>query len=466
MQNMILSKNGIRLSINDDPFNGYMKSDDMFYTQSLYENIGWDFSSVWYMNETTGFPDLLWNKSKGQQIISLNSLNTMIYGNEAYTLPAQTDQGLDITWTSSNTGVATISGNTLTIKGAGTATITATQGGNENYAALTKEYALTVNKASLTITADNKTKQVGSENPQLTVSYSGFVYDDDATVLSTSPTVSTTATTSSGVGTYPITVSGAAADNYDITYVNGTLTVTEEPVVIEDTDISQIENVVYIENFNVSAGCQYEVAIRMKNSANIRGFQFSLFLPEGVTAAKTNKGKIRASLNQDRLDEEDEHSLTISEHEDGSLLFLCSSQYDENFLGNDGDVVYLIVNVSEDMEDGDYPVLLKNIKLSETDISVFYETALVKSTMTVSSYMLGDINGDGVVDLSDYIGVANHIHSIPQTIFIEKAGDVDQNNIIDLSDYIGVANIIHYGSIYGNSSTLVKPRNNMELDPQ
>ena len=544
-----------------------------------------------------------------RQTVSVTEIPAMTYGDGDYTLPELTEQGHSLTWESDDTGVVEVSGNTLTITGAGTASVTASQTGgstettdilnseqigslgssgyalyegitsvsgavytaqcggrydaiqlrsnnnncgivttasggkaasmtinwndntdgsrvllvygshtpytnptdlygsgkgeliaevaagtgevdlgsefeyiglrsksgliyladvnivwSEPYAPLSQTFTVTVAKAPLTITADDKTKYEGDENPELTVSFSGFVNGEDATALTTQPTVTTTATTDSPVGTYPITASGAESDNYEFTYVDGTLTVERMP--LEDTDISLLDNVVYIENFDVSAGGQYEIAIQMKNSANIRGFQFSLFLPEGVTAAKTNKGKIRASLNQDRLDEEDEHSLTISEHEDGSLLFLCSSQYDENFLGNDGDVVYLIVNVSEDMEDGDYPVLLKNIKLSETDISVFYETALVKSTMTVSSYMLGDINGDGVVDLSDYIGVANHIHSIPQTIFIEKAGDVDQNNIIDLSDYIGVANIIHYGSIYGNSSTLVKPRNNMELDPQ
>ncbi len=64
--------------------------------------------------------------------------------------------------------------------------------------------------------------------------------------------------------------------------------------------------------------------------------------------------------------------------------------------------------------------------------------------------MLGDINGDGVVDVSDYIGIANHILGQTQVGFNEQAADVNGDGVIDVSDYIGVANIILTGSPYGN----------------
>jgi len=59
------------------------------------------------------------------------------------------------------------------------------------------------------------------------VTYTGFVYSDSQSSLSTEPKVVTTATTTSDVGTYPITASGAADANYTITYTAGTLTVTQ-----------------------------------------------------------------------------------------------------------------------------------------------------------------------------------------------------------------------------------------------
>ena len=60
-------------------------------------------------------------------------------------------------------------------------------------------------------------------------------------------------------------------------------------------------------------------------------------------------------------------------------------------------------------------------------------------------FILGDATGDGVVDISDYIGVANHILGIPQTGFNADAADVNKDGVIDISDYIGVANIILTG---------------------
>ena len=86
--------------------------------------------------------------------------------------------------------------------------------------------SLTVTTAPLTITADNQTKVYGAAVPTLTASYSGFVDGDTAANLSTQPTLTTTATAGSHVGSYTITASGAADSDYSISYVPGTLTVT------------------------------------------------------------------------------------------------------------------------------------------------------------------------------------------------------------------------------------------------
>ena len=64
----------------------------------------------------------------------------------------------------------------------------------------------------------------------------------------------------------------------------------------------------------------------------------------------------------------------------------------------------------------------------------------------------GDVTGDGKVDVSDYIGVANHILGSTPTGFNEKAADVNDDGKVDVSDYIGIANIILTGSVYGNGN--------------
>src|SRR5206468_9150549 len=58
---------------------------------------------------------------------------------------------------------------------------------------------LTVTKASLTVTADDKTKTYGAGNPALTVSYAGFVNGDTAASLGGTLNVTTTAARKSAV---------------------------------------------------------------------------------------------------------------------------------------------------------------------------------------------------------------------------------------------------------------------------
>lgn len=161
----------------------------------------------------------------------------------------------------------------------------------------------------------------------------------------------------------------------------------------EDTDITAIENVIYMApQQEVSAGETATLSICMKNNAPIRGFQFRICLPEGVTVVKNNKGRIQASLNPDRLDADDEHALSVSEQSDGSILLLCGSLYDENLIGNDGEIATMKVEVSNNVMNGSHPILLKNIKLTETDISKYYVTELIESTLNITNG--GDVLND------------------------------------------------------------------------
>ena len=93
---------------------------------------------------------------------------------------------------------------------------------------------LTVNKAPLTITADNKSVTYGGAAPEYTVSYSGFVNSETASVLGGFLNIACTYAQNDNVGTYVITPSGFSAQNYVITYVGGTLTVSLASLTLAD----------------------------------------------------------------------------------------------------------------------------------------------------------------------------------------------------------------------------------------
>ena len=243
-----------------------------------------------------------------------------------------------------------------------------------------------------------------------------------------------------------------------------------EPAADPDTDINSMNNVIYLNKVEANADGQINLSIRMKNTAAIRGFQFDIYLPDGVTVVKSAKGKIIGSLSDGRLPEDDEHTLTLSEQSDGAIRFLCGSLYDETFTDNDGEIATLTVKIAENMSDGNYPIILRNMKLTETDINNYYQTDYVKSTLTIKSYTLGDINSDQKIDVSDYIGIANHILGNTPDGFVVKAADVNVDGNIDVSDYIGVANIILTGSIYGGTANApmmyFEEEENQEVDPE
>jgi gliding motility-associated-like protein len=128
---------------------------------------------------------------------------------------------------SSITSLPTVSTDATAASNAGTYVLTPAGGSSANYDFSYVNGTLTTNKASLTATAGNNTRVYGASNPDFAVSYSGFVNGDTQAAISTLATATTTATTNTAVGTYAITLVGAASTNYQFTYTPGTLTITQ-----------------------------------------------------------------------------------------------------------------------------------------------------------------------------------------------------------------------------------------------
>jgi polygalacturonase len=172
---------------------------------------------------------------KGPQTITFGALASKTFGDAQFTLTGSSTSGLGITYTSSNTAVAAISGSTVTITGAGTTTITASQAGNTNYLAATSVLqTLTVNKASQTITFGALANKTYGNAPfaltATTTSGLGITYTSSNTSVAT---IAGTTVTIVGVGTATITASQAGNANYTAaTDVQQSLTVDKAPQTI------------------------------------------------------------------------------------------------------------------------------------------------------------------------------------------------------------------------------------------
>ena len=124
---------------------------------------------------------------------------------------------------------AVVSGLSLTTaatsSNVGNYSISATGGTATNYAITDVNGTLTVGQASLNITANNKSMTYGGSVPALGATFSGLVNGDTSAAVVSGLNLTTTATSSSNVGSYAISATGGTATNYAITDVNGTLTV-------------------------------------------------------------------------------------------------------------------------------------------------------------------------------------------------------------------------------------------------
>jgi hypothetical protein len=141
--------------------------------------------------------------------------------------------------TSGVSGSPSLSTNAGTYSPTGTYTITVSRGTlvSSNYTFTYVNGTLTIaRRATLTVTADNKSRSYGSANPAFTVTYTGFINGETLATsgITGAPNVRTNATSGSSVGSYAITATQGtlSSSKYNFTFVDGTLTVNKANLTI------------------------------------------------------------------------------------------------------------------------------------------------------------------------------------------------------------------------------------------
>ena len=121
------------------------------------------------------------------------------------------------------------------VEGEDVGTYTITPSGDDvqgNYNVVYETGTLTITRATVTVTADDKTKIYNNSDPVLTATVSGLQNKDPLSVIS----YTLSRTTGENVGTYTITPTGNAVQgNYNVNYATGTLTITPLVVTVNIT---------------------------------------------------------------------------------------------------------------------------------------------------------------------------------------------------------------------------------------
>ena len=223
----------------------------------------------------------------------------------------------------------------------------------------------------------------------------------------------------------------------------------------EDTDISDIANTTYFDSAEVLAGNTFDMSVKMKNDIEVTGFQFDLELPTGISVVQDADGFCDVTLSTARTTAAKTNTFDGSLMSDGSLRVLAASTKNYAFSGNDGEVCVIKLNVAEDLPEGDYTVVMKNIELTNA-LGQTWNVNNLKRTITVKDYELGDANGDGRVSVGDFSSIASYIMGTTPSGFVVGAADANDDGNISVGDLSMVASIIMSQETNTTSSAKVR----------
>ena len=334
-----------------------------------------------------------------------------------------------LSWLSSNTAVASINNNgVLTTTGIGTTTITCTA-----HNGVSAQCEVTVNPvlvSSVTLNESEAELTVG-ENLQLEATIAPEnATDKSVTWSSTNEAVAVVSesglVTAVGSGTCQVKAtandgSGKSASCLITVEKNNKLTVT---------DMTQC------------SGGRGVLNVLLSDEETIMGFQFDLELPAGVTVAEDSDGNLMAQLTGNAGNT---HSISSSKVDDGLYRFVVTPQGSRAISQANGDGMTITIDVADDVAVGTYQMSIKDIEMTVKRTGNVYEDIHPKNstaTLTITEAVMGDVNGDGRVSVTDVISMNSYILEEEPAQFIRKVADLNGDGRVTITDMVQVIDII------------------------
>ncbi|MBR4830120.1 MAG: hypothetical protein IKZ92_10025 [Muribaculaceae bacterium] len=169
-----------------------------------------------------------------------------------------------------------------------------------------------------------------------------------------------------------------------VNYSNTGVVLTSDTVIVNER---YLDNILEINNLVAHTGTIQTMPVNLVNHDNIVGVEFDLLLPEGVT------------LEDKCLGERSEtHQRTTELMDNGAWHFSIQSSAATNIDGNEGNILYLILKIGEDVAYSDYMITLSNVKLMTQSETLIHPKDVVSRLSILPN---GDINQDGRINISD-----------------------------------------------------------------
>ena len=362
--------------------------------------------------------------------IIIPSTLSMFVGEEQQITPTIIQMGAatTLTWQSSNTSVATVSSDgTITAIKQGSTTITCTA-----HNGVFAQCEVTVNPvlvSGITLNETNSELTVGEK-----LQMSATIAPDNATVRSV-----TWSSTNEAVAvvdeTGLVTAVGSGTCQIKATANDGSGKTASCLITVEKN------NKLTVTDMTQCSGGRGVLNVLLSDEETIMGFQFDLQLPAGVTVAENN-GKLMAALTGNAVNT---HSISSSKVSDGLYRFVVTPQGSRAISNANGDGMTITIDVADEMATGVYDMTIKDIEMTVRKAGYVYEDIHPKNStakLTVTEAVMGDVNGDGRVSVTDVISMNSYILEEEPAQFIRKVADLNGDGKVTITDIVLVIDII------------------------
>ncbi|MBR6284269.1 MAG: hypothetical protein IKR25_08270 [Muribaculaceae bacterium] len=200
------------------------------------------------------------------------------------------------------------------------------------------------------------------------------------------------------------------------------------------------EDRLYIEDFTIQPGATIEVALLLDNPTQLSAIQADIILPDGLTIGQNADNSYQFALaNRCAAD----HTLASARLSNGAVRVLTASITSQPFAGSSGAVVTFPVTAASDFS-GPRVIQVTGVKAT-TAAAVQLDLPDTQCTVTTESapqYLIGDINLDGNVDITDLNILINITLTLDRAENYDRRAYITDDDVIDVSDINALINIM------------------------
>ena len=174
------------------------------------------------------------------------------------------------------------------------------------------------------------------------------------------------------------------------------------------------------------------VPVELKNEKEVYQFQCDVIVPEGISLDAIKASSIRANS----------HTAEMSKVEDNHYRITMINAQSVPFTGNSGELLKIVLNVSETILEGDYDLRLTDVILSDknyVDINVPY---CISNLSIDNSANVGDVNNDGKITVTDVMLLVDYILELNTVPITDIVADVNGDGKVTVTDVQLLVDII------------------------